>query len=71
MTLFHEFSHLQMEKQRLEAALAGAERERERYRDQFSWIAREARGDCDPGRILHACNIALDALAAVSPEGEA
>jgi hypothetical protein len=32
-------------------------------RDQFAWIAREAGGDCDPGRIIRACENAMDALA--------
>jgi uncharacterized protein YecT (DUF1311 family) len=33
-------------------------------REQFAWIAREAGGDCDPDRIIRACNIALEAVEA-------
>ena len=34
----------------------------ENVRDQFAWIAREAAGDCDPDRIIRACQNALDVL---------
>jgi hypothetical protein len=35
-------------------------------REQFAWIAREAGGDCDPDRIIRACNIALEAMEAAA-----